>query len=706
MSAPHISASWHEANYRYLHAELERLRLVLKRHARWLRQEWDADPIADYHAAAVSDAQADRLLAPEDRAREQRFWREDQEAARITQAIAAAERELDRQRRELAQAGVVLPIEELAAIFGLNTFERDVVLLCLAPELDPAFERLFGYLQDDLTRKYVTRHLALSVCCAGDLSELERRDSFLPDAPLHRFNLLALEAAAQRVPVSSARPLVLDERVASYLLGVNRLDGRLAPHARRAPEMPIAASQEAVVERLQTAIETAPWPVVNLLGAAHSGKLAAARKLAAGLGLDLHIVSASLPEGLDAREMARLLERDALLLRSAVFLEMQAAEQDALAVAVIDQCRNVLVIASSAHRVRTDRPVLAAAVPKAGAAEQSALWRKALESARVSANGHVESLVQQFDFGPEEIARAATAAAEQARLGDPAGLWTVCREQSAWTLDELAQSIVPSYTWEDIVLPADAYRLLQEIAAQVEHRSRVYEEWGFGEKLSRGRGISALFSGPSGTGKTMAAEVLARHLDLELYRIDLSGVVSKYIGETEKNLKRVFDAAEQCGAVLFFDEADALFGKRVEVREGHDRYANIEVNYLLQRMEDYRGLAILATNRKSDLDEAFLRRIRFLVDFPFPDRAHRRRIWEKSFPRRAATEAIDFAMLARLEIAGGNIRNIAVNAAFLAAAESRPIGMEHILHACRREYAKIDKLVAEAEFGPYYRMVQ
>ena len=237
------------------------------------------------------------------------------------------------------------------------------------------------------------------------------------------------------------------------------------------------------------------------------------------------------------------------------------------------------------------------------------------------------------------------------------------------------------------------------------HRAQVYQDWGFGAKLNRGRGISALFAGPSGTGKTMAAEVLARHLRLDLYRIDLAGVVSKYIGETERNLRSIFTAAERGGAILFFDEADALFGKRSEVKDSHDRYANIEVNYLLQRMEDFRGLAILATNRKSALDSAFVRRLRFIVDFPFPDAAHRLRIWQSVFPPQADLQELDVAWLARFEIPGGQIRNIALAAAFLAASEGAPIGMLHVMRAARREYAKMDRIVQEADFGPYYAAV-
>jgi SpoVK/Ycf46/Vps4 family AAA+-type ATPase len=306
--------------------------------------------------------------------------------------------------------------------------------------------------------------------------------------------------------------------------------------------------------------------------------------------------------------------------------------------------------------------------------------------------------------------RAAGAAAESATLrSEPAAtaddVWRASEQEATPKLDELAKRIAPTYGWDDIVLPREPFRQLREIAAQVIHRAKVYRDWGFGEKLARGRGIAALFAGPSGTGKTMAAEVLARDLRLDLYRIDLAGVVSKYIGETERNLKRIFAAAERGGAILFFDEADALFGKRSEVKDSHDRYANIEVNYLLQSMEDFRGLAILATNRKSSLDSAFVRRLRFIVDFPFPDAAHRQRIWRSVFPPQADLHGIDFAWLARLEIPGGHIRNVAIAAAFLAASEGASIGMIHVMRAARREYGKMERLIQEADFGPYYAAV-
>jgi SpoVK/Ycf46/Vps4 family AAA+-type ATPase len=261
----------------------------------------------------------------------------------------------------------------------------------------------------------------------------------------------------------------------------------------------------------------------------------------------------------------------------------------------------------------------------------------------------------------------------------------------------LAQRIDAKAAWEDLVLAEPHRSTLRQIGAQLEHRYEVYDRWGFGKKGARGLGLSALFAGESGTGKTLAAEVLANHLRLDLYRIDLASTVSKYIGETEKNLARLFDAAEDSGAILLFDEADALFGKRSEVKDSRDRYANIEVSYLLQRMEAYRGLAILTTNLKSALDVAFARRLRFVVQFTFPDQPEREQIWRRSFPAATPLDGVDFAKLSRLALTGGNIRNIALNAAFLAAEARRPIGMSELVQAARGESMKRERPLSDAE---------
>jgi SpoVK/Ycf46/Vps4 family AAA+-type ATPase len=306
----------------------------------------------------------------------------------------------------------------------------------------------------------------------------------------------------------------------------------------------------------------------------------------------------------------------------------------------------------------------------------------------------LDALSTQFRLSAETIFSLAASAGEPL---DGARLWHRCRAFARPRLENLAERIEPAAGWDDLVLPEMQKQTLRRLAAQSRHRMTVYEEWGFSARGRRGLGLSALFSGPSGTGKTLAAEVLAGELELDLYRIDLSAVVSKYIGETEKNLKQLFDAAETGGVLLLFDEADALFGKRGEVRDSHDRYANIEVSYLLQRMESFQGLAILTTNLKSSLDKAFQRRLRFAIDFPFPDTVQREAIWRHVFPPETPTRDLQPARLASLNMTGGNIRNIALNAAFLAAEAGAAVEIGHVLQAARMEALKIERPLSETE---------
>jgi hypothetical protein len=341
--------------------------------------------------------------------------------------------------------------------------------------------------------------------------------------------------------------------------------------------------------------------------------------------------------------------------------------------------------------------VLSVAVDKPQPLEQKRLWIAALGDRVASLNGSLDALSAQFRLSARAIASIAEGNGDDADTSPESRLWQACRVSGRARLDDLADRIMPMAAWDDLVLPDAALATLRQIAAHVRQRVRVHEEWGFAGRGRRGAGISALFCGESGTGKTLAAEVLAHDLGLDLYRIDLSSVVSKYIGETEKNLKRVFDAAEDSGSILLFDEADALFGKRSEVKDSHDRYANIEISYLLQRMEAYRGLAILTTNMKTALDRAFQRRLRFIVTFPFPDSELREAIWRRVFPAAAPLAAIDYRRLARLNLPGGNIRNIALHAAFLAADSRVPVGMGHLLAAAHAESAKLERPLSEAE---------
>jgi ATPase family associated with various cellular activities (AAA) len=696
---------WRLANHAYLLAQVERVCLLLHRRVLWLRHCWSSDPLQPSSGLVVSDQQADRLLAGADPGREASFHREDLAARRLTEDLAGLSAALTGRRQELADAGTPAALDTLGYLFDLTAFEQDVLLLCLAPELDPGIERLYAYVQDDAQRSWPTPHLA---CALLGAAAVDGPASFLPDAPLRRFRLVTLEPGGPPAATPAGRPLRLDERMVAYLQGMDLAEERLAGLLRPLSAAPLTAHQRALVEQVlrwgRAGTAEPRRLAVNLLGPAPVAA-AVARAFADRLGVRLYQLDpARLPlTGPERQATLQLLEREAVLAQFAVYLD--AGDGDAALDELLEQLDLSVLLIGSREQPATWGANVTIRVPKPGPDGQRELWRQVLAGRDGQiGEGALDAIVQQFDLDPRGIVEAVAAAAARARPHaehgvDADGLWQACREQGGPRLDDLARRIQPRYGWDDIVLPADGLGQLREIAAQVASRPRVYEAWGFGRRLGPSRGISALFAGPSGTGKTMAAEILAGALRLDLFRVDLAGVVSKYIGETEKNLRRVFEAAERSGAILCFDEADALFGKRSEVKDSHDRYANIEVDYLLQRMEDYRGLAILTTNRKAALDRAFLRRLRFLVEFPFPDADLRRRIWQRSFPPEAPVGDLDWGALARLEITGGNIRNIALNAAFLAARDDSQIGLEHIVHAARREYAKTDKLIDPAEFG-------
>jgi vesicle-fusing ATPase len=398
--------------------------------------------------------------------------------------------------------------------------------------------------------------------------------------------------------------------------------------------------------------------------------------------------------------VARLVDREAFLLDGLTVVDAEGGD-DAVVAALVDELEAPLVAVVGESSMRAaDRVALHRSVGLPAPAEGRALWTAALgEPVARALAAPIEEIAQHFRLGArvvDAVARELTATAA-AETDGAATLRGLCRERARVPLEGLAERIDPAATWDDLVLPDGHTELLREVVRHVRHRTQVYERWGFGERTSRGLGVTALFAGESGTGKTLAAEVLAGELGLDLYRIDLAATVSKYIGETEKNLRRLFDAAEASGAVLLFDEADALFGKRGEVKDGHDRYANLEVAYLLQRMESYRGLAILTTNLRSNVDRAFLRRLRFVVQFPFPDVAQRAEIWRRTFPDALPLEGIDPEQLARLTVSGGSIRSIALSAAFAAAEDGTSVKPAHVLRAARVEYAKAERGLTDAE---------
>jgi hypothetical protein len=608
-------------------------------------------------------------------------------------------------------AAVAMPaptaLQVVCDTFGLSPFERDLLLLCAGVELHAAIGPLCATAQADARCTHPTFSLALAALPNAHWSAIT------PAAPLRYWRLVE-PGGGDAITVS---PLRIDERVLHYLAGQQYLDERL--HGVMAPIDPtdyLAPSHAALAERIVHAWSATGsrqgWPGIQLCGSDVAAVRAVALAACGRVGLRLHSLPADLIPlgGADLETLRRIWEREAVLGGCALLVEADLldAGDGARLASVTRFVERVAgaVLVSTREPLRTlNRATLRLDVARPVPSEQRQIWLDLLGPRGVAVASQVDGLVAQFNLSTHSLRAAGAQVLSElppAHTQDhvlPTVLWDACRSQARTQLADLAQRIEPVATWDDLVLPQPQRQVLQDIAQQVRERTTVYEHWGFAAQSARGLGITALFAGPSGTGKTMAAEVLANELRLDLYCIDLSSVVSKYIGETEKNLRRVFDAAEEGGAILLFDEADALFGKRTEVKDSHDRYANIEVSYLLQRMEAYRGLAILTSNLKSGLDAAFMRRLRFVVQFPFPDPVQRAEIWRRVFPSATPAKALDHAKLARLNVAGGNIRTIALNAAFIAAGAEQPVGMAHLLRAASAEYVKLERALTEAEVG-------
>ncbi|MCB1917635.1 MAG: ATP-binding protein [Rhodocyclaceae bacterium] len=600
---------------------------------------------------------------------------------------AACRRVLDRARAALPAPAA---IDTLADRFGLSDFERAVLLLVAGVEMDARLAERCAGADGHRHAPWASFGLALAALPEAHWSALT------PVAPLRRHRLLTVDPADS---LSRAR-LHIEERVLHYLGGLNYLEPRLAPKLTKvaAPGLMTDAHRSLaahLANRLQR--RAGPLPLVVLDGDDEDAQRDVAASVAGGLEASLYrIARTALPPDDDAlAALSALWRRESALLGSALLIHDDGSTATpplshfvaGLEGLVFVSGKRPTVDAMACERHRVTRP---------GADVRRSLWRGVLDERLPGMADAADALAANYRLGAHRIGALAAALGDDDPTRQLAGLHRACRSAGA-DLGELARRIDARAEWRDLVLPEAQQQCLQQIVLHVRHRLAVWHDWGFAAAGQRGLGLAALFWGDSGTGKTLAAEVLARALDMPLYRIDLSMVVSKYIGETEKNLRRVFDGAETQGAILLFDEADALFGKRSEVRDSHDRYANIEVSYLLQRMETYQGLAILTTNHKSALDAAFGRRLRFVVHFPFPDRKQRAAIWRAVFPPAVPLEDVDFARLGSLAVAGGTIRNIALGAAFMAADAGTPVTMGLLRRAAHLDAAKRDKPFSDAE---------
>jgi hypothetical protein len=578
------------------------------------------------------------------------------------------------------------PVRHLAHSFDLSKFELDLLILCAATELDSDVADICAAAQGDARLRYPTFRFAFSAL--GD----SHWSAAVPQGALRFWRLV--EVAGGETLMSA--PLRIDEWVLHYLMGVTGIDDRLDPLVETLdPPALLPASYSEATRELSALWREEQATVAVLRGNATKDKRSIAAAAGATCGLRVRLLdSTKIPGSHGEREaLTRLLLRDCVLNGSAILIEVF---EPLAASSFIAEFKGRLAVSTDAQFSLGTRECATFTVDRPKPDEQAALWQFALgEGKAASCDETLRRVANQFSFDSQTIFDTGRRIAD-----DPdADIWDACRAEARPLLEGLAQRMVTGASWNDLVLPEQSLETLRAMTAQVRHQDMVLRQWGLGEGTSRGLGVSALFHGQSGTGKTLAAEVVANELRLDLYRIDLSQVVSKYIGETEKNLRAVFDGAENTGAVLLFDEADALFGKRSEVRDSHDRHANIEVGYLLQRMEAYRGVALLTTNMRSALDSAFLRRIRFVVQFPFPDAMLRRCIWLRMFPAALPVEGIDYDKLARLNVPGGNIRNIALGAAYIAAEAGEPVRMRHLLKAARRECVKLERALTDSEVG-------
>jgi len=657
------------------------------------------------------------------------------EIENLRNKVMELDSEIEQKIESSEENGKSIPFFTIAREFDLTEFERNVLLLALAPELDLKYEKFYAYLQDNVTKKMPTVDLALNIFCSSMEEKIMKRTLFYPGATLLKNSLIRVvkgDGGDEKSFLSSS--LKLEPNIVNYLLGRDEIETKIESSSKIIT--PKKSWQDMIVtERFKEELSRLSAHISNeednfsfyFCGPEGSGRKLAAEIMTRNSGkkvifVDLkELLSSSTPFD----ESLNLVAREAKLNRSAIYFDnfdLLVREDESF-----PHYRNSLLRKAKDFNVflagekewnplseKMVRHVIKLYFDVPSFHKREELWKKMAGDEFDISGSEVTTLSNKFLFTGGQIRNALEEAKNSFRAtgnnGEKIGiddLYVSCHNQSNRKLSEMARKVTPRYRLEDIVLPADKFEQLREVISYVKHRQTVYLDWAFGDKLSLGKGLNALFSGSSGTGKTMAAEIIASELKLDLYKIDLSNVVSKYIGETEKNLSKIFKEAETSNAILLFDEADSIFGKRSEVKDAHDRYANIETNYLLQKMEEHEGIVLLTTNFRKNIDDAFTRRMHFVVDFPFPDEKYRLKIWEKIFPGKAPVSSeIDYSFLSRsFKITGGNIKNIALNAAFFAAEESGNIDMVHVVKGVKREYQKMGKVLGRAEFGNYYQLI-
>lgn len=766
---PLLTEEFYRSSSEYLQEEIARIGLIISHFLENSRGELREENRA-YHGLFISEAEVDSLLQAvcyqpvKSKSIAEPWVGRDLKCPELKEI----ENNISKKKSESLKRGIELRLHTLSELFSLTPFETDILLIGLAPELDGRFAKLYAYLQNDLAKKQLSVGMALDLLCASLEEKLEAREYFSPSAPLLRYRLISLVGdGTDANPSLLSRFVKLDERTASFLLNSDETDPKISRFStlvkpfRSFDDLIVPVDQKnCLLEAVKRTVEEDSRLMFYFYGPSGTGKKLATEACCRELGVNLLFADAgAFPRGAEG-EAINLILREALLQRGAVFIEnfdslwgrnQHGQDLDSglssfdpgygtsdsnlsgsdfsrfsfsgsgfsSLVRALDSFPEPVFLSAgqlwepgSALRNNT---FISCAFPLPAFAERKHLWKMCLENYENSVGeADIEDLAARFKLSGGQIrdvmSTAQGFAASRGRdmvVLTTDDLYRACRNHSTLKLNSLARKINPRRKWEDLVLAVPVKEQLEEICTFVRHKETVYSEWGFDKKLSLGKGLNILFAGPSGTGKTLSAEIIAGEVGLDLYKIDLSGIVSKYIGETEKNLKKIFGEAEIGNAILFFDEADALFGKRSEVNDSHDRYANIEVNYLLQQMEEHEGTIILASNYKKNLDDAFLRRLQFAVEFPIPDEAARKEIWIGMFPENARLGGdVDFNFLSKFKLTGGNIKNIALLAAVLAADDSGVIGMKEVLKGLKREFQKMGKICTPADFGAFYDMVK
>ena len=732
-----------ENSTQHLIDELTRVYLMLNLAVKKFRYQKKTSFGADkFFGLFISDEEIDELIA--EKSLELRWSQQtnsdDPEFKSITKAIKSIQNKIDKRINKAMNQGVIPDLFYFAELFGLSQFEIEILLICLAAEIDLQYGKLFAYLQDDITMKYPSVDLILNLISESFEKKLNDREYFSADSPLFKYKILEFIDEKESLPLLSKQCRV-NNRIMAFLFGHNAIDTDLSSIAELY-ESDLTLNSEILPDYLKEPLEKfTAWHknneevekqryIFSFYGNYGTGKIETASAIANELNLPLLVIDLKdiIELNIHFDEMLNLALRESLLLPAILYFKnadilFNNHEQNQFnKKQLIKKLKNYFTISF----IDSEEPLeLAGELTEEGIIDiefkipdfhkRVVLWNNSInEKYNINQECDIEEVAGKFIFSGGQIKDSLKTAFNTALwknqeepVIDSDDLIKGCHLQSNQKLKNLAQKLTLKYGIDDIILPKDLKKQLHEIIDCVKYKHHVYGDWGFEQKLSLGKGLNILISGVPGTGKTMSAEIISNELALDLYKIDISTVVSKYIGETEKNLSKIFREAESSNAVLFFDEADALFGKRSDVNDSHDRYANIETGYLLQKMEEYTGIVILATNLKNNMDEAFLRRMQFNMEFPFPDANSRLEIWKNIFPRETPLNSdIDFEFLGhKFNISGGHIKNVALAAAFYAVSASETITMEHIILAIRREFQKLGKLCVRDDFGDYYDLI-